>query len=358
MSTHRLTARQFVASPIDEVFAFFSEPRNLARITPSSMGLRFLTSDFEMREGLEVDYRLTPLFGIPVTWETRIDRFAPPFSFRDVQVSGPFRRWIHTHTFREADGGTWVEDEIEYQLPFGPLGELGHWLVKGELLRIFQHRAQTIRTVFATPRANETPLNVAVAGGTGFVGGGIAQELFERGHRVVVLSRQGGEGRGPLPDAVEMRPADATSDDTNALATSLEGMDALVIALAFQNSPIEAPRKGQTFEAVDAAGTEHLVAAAAVAGVKRLVYLSGAGAAPDAKRHWFRAKWRAETAVRNSGISFTIIRPTWVFGPRDVSLNRFIGFARRLLLVPMTTSARRAWRRCSSTTLHAWPPTH
>jgi NADH dehydrogenase len=87
---------------------------------------------------------------------------------------------------------------------------------------------------------------------------------------------------------------------------------------------------------VDAGGTERLVAAAIAAGVRRLLYVSGAGAAPDAKRHWFRAKWRAETAVRESGIPFTIIRPTWIYGPRDVALNRFVGFARRLRMVPMT----------------------
>ena len=87
---------------------------------------------------------------------------------------------------------------------------------------------------------------------------------------------------------------------------------------------------------VDAAGTERLVAAAQLAGVKHLVYLSGAGAAPDARRHWFRAKLRAEEAIRGSGLGWTIIRPTWIYGPRDISLNRFIGFARQFQAVPMT----------------------
>ena len=91
---------------------------------------------------------------------------------------------------------------------------------------------------------------------------------------------------------------------------------------------------------VDAGGTERLVAAAGEAGVGHVVYLSGAGAAPDAERHWFRAKWRAEEAVRGAGIGWTIIRPTWIFGPRDVSLNRFVGFARQLQLVPMTNLGR------------------
>ena len=70
----------------------------------------------------------------------------------------------------------------------------------------------------------------------------------------------------------------------------------------------------------------------------QILYLSGAGAAADAGRHWFRAKWRAEEAVRGSGVTWTILRPTWIYGPRDVSLNRFIGFARQLQVVPMTNS--------------------
>src|SRR3989304_3196916 len=91
---------------------------------------------------------------------------------------------------------------------------------------------------------------------------------------------------------------------------------------------------------VDAAGTERLVAAAREGGVRRVVNVSGAGAAPDAKRVWFRAKWRAEEAVRGSGIAHTIIRPTWIYGPRDVALNRFLAFARTLSFVPLTNRGR------------------
>ena len=81
----------------------------------------------------------------------------------------------------------------------------------------------------------------------------------------------------------------------------MAGVDTVVGAQQFPNSPIENPGRGYTFEEVDAEGTEALVAAAKQAGVTRYVYLSGAGADPDAERHWFRAKARAETAVRDSG---------------------------------------------------------
>jgi uncharacterized protein YbjT (DUF2867 family) len=183
---------------------------------------------------------------------------------------------------------------------------------------------------------------VAVAGGTGFVGGAIARELASRGNRVVVLSHRppkAPQGVTALAKyAYELRTADATRPED--LAAALSGVETLVISLAFRNSPVEAPRRGQTFEKVDAAGTEGLVAAAKSAGVKRLLYISGAGAAADAPRHWFRAKWRAEEAVRGSGIAYTIFRPSWIYGPGDHSLNRFLGFARWLPFIPQIGNGR------------------
>ncbi len=335
MSVHRLTHTQSVPRPLAEVFPFFARPGNLARITPPDLGFELRSSDLDMRTGLEIEYRVRPLFGIPVAWRTRIEQFDPPHRFADIQIEGPYRRWEHTHTFEEIDGGTVIRDDLVYELPLGQLGDVVHGsLVRPRLEAIFRHRARVVDAVFAAVADDHELMTVAIAGGTGFVGGGIAAELHARGHRVVVLSHRGEDARGPLPDDVELRRADVT--DEAELTDALAGADALVIALAFPNSPIEAPRRGRTFQAVDAEGTERLVVAARAAGVHRIAYISGAGAAPDADRQWFRAKWRAEESVRASGATWTIIRPTWIYGPRDVSLNRFVGFARRLPVVPMT----------------------
>jgi NADH dehydrogenase len=339
MTTHHLHASQVINRPVDEVFAFFARPENLGRITPPAMGFEQLSTDLAMRAGLEIDHRIRPLPGIPMRWRSRIETYDPPRSFSDVQVRGPYRSWVHQHRFTPVDGGTLIEDHVAYEMPLGPLGELAHRLtVRAQLLDIFRHRARTIEAIFAPPPTGSGTRTVGVAGGTGFVGGAIAAELRRRGDRVVVLTHRGEQARGPLPDDVELRSVDVTTGD--GLPGALEGLDALVIALAFRNSPIEAPRRGQTFMGVDAEGTERLAAAAAAAGVQRVVYVSGAGAAPDARRHWFRAKWRAETAIRASGVPFTIIRPTWIYGPRDISLNRFLGFARLLQAVPMTNLGR------------------
>ncbi len=188
---------------------------------------------------------------------------------------------------------------------------------------------------------------IAVAGGTGFVGGAIARELARRGHRVIILSHRDQppanasadvSAANASADAVEYRRADVTQPGSLALA--LAGVDALVISLAFPNSPIEAPRRGRTFEEVDAAGTEALAKAAVAAGVGRLVYISGAGAAQDAPRHWFRAKWRAEQAIRASGIPYTIFRPSWIYGRGDRSLNRFLGMGKWLPFIPQIGNGR------------------
>lgn len=176
---------------------------------------------------------------------------------------------------------------------------------------------------------------ILVAGGTGFVGAGIVRELVRRGKKVAVLSRQPGPERFPGLD-VEFRTGDVRQPET--LAAAMQGIEAVVGTQQFPNSPIEDPGKGYTFEKVDAEGTENLIRAAKAAGVGRYVYLSGAGASLEG-RHWFRAKWRAETAVRESGLTYTILRPSWVYGPEDRSLNRFVKVSRFLPFVPLIGNA-------------------
>jgi len=175
---------------------------------------------------------------------------------------------------------------------------------------------------------------VLIAGGTGFVGAGIVRELARRGKQVAVLTRDARRAQGRFPGLdVECREGDVR--DSASLRPAVQGADVVIGCVQFPNSPIENKRRGYTFEEIDAAGTERLVAAAKDGGVKRFVYLSGAGAAPDARYHWFRAKWRAETAVRGSGIPYVIFRPSWVFGPEDAALNRFLRMARFLPFVPI-----------------------
>ncbi len=132
---------QLVPLGIDEAFAFFADAANLEAITPPWLRFRILSAQpLAVREGALIDYRLT-LHRIGVTWRTRIERWEPPRRFVDVQLSGPFARWEHTHTFREHPGGTLIGDRVDYRMPFGVLGAAAHRLVIGrDLQRIFDYR--------------------------------------------------------------------------------------------------------------------------------------------------------------------------------------------------------------------------
>lgn len=179
---------------------------------------------------------------------------------------------------------------------------------------------------------------VVVAGGTGFIGSHIVRLLAGEGHRVIVLSRNPERARGKLPPGVEIRTGDTT--DAATLGPALEGAEVVVSAVQFPNHPVENPRRGYTYIRVDGEGTVRLVEAARRAGAQRFVYLSGAGTREGQTRPWFIAKLMAEMAIRESGIPYTIFRPSWVYGPEDRSLNKFATFARLLPFVPVIGSGK------------------
>jgi NADH dehydrogenase len=174
---------------------------------------------------------------------------------------------------------------------------------------------------------------ILVSGGTGIVGSAIVAELRKQGQGVAVLGRDAGKIERAFGGAVEARPGDVTRPES--LLAAMSGIDTVINAVQFPTSPIEVPRRGWTFEKVDFQGTVNQVDAAKAAGVKRFVYVSGVGAALDSPKHWFRYKAMAEEHLRESGLEWTIVRPSWVYGPRDHSLNRLLGFTRFLPFLPM-----------------------
>lgn len=145
MSGHRLERVQIFPRPLDEVFPFFADARNLERITPGFLRFRIVSGlPLEIVPGTLIDYRLR-LFGIPFDWRTRIETFEPGVGFTDVQVRGPYRRWHHEHRFWAVDGGTLMRDRVDYALPLGWVGRPAHALfVRASLERIFDHRRRVM----------------------------------------------------------------------------------------------------------------------------------------------------------------------------------------------------------------------
>ena len=150
MAIHRLTARQVVPVPLEEAWAFFSNPRNLPLITPPWLDLR-LTSEppAEMYPGLIITYTVRPLLGIPLPWATEITHVEDRVRFVDDQRVGPYALWHHQHDFREVEDGTEVRDTVHYAVPFGPLGDVVALLaVRPRLHAIFAYRRAVLREHF------------------------------------------------------------------------------------------------------------------------------------------------------------------------------------------------------------------
>jgi ligand-binding SRPBCC domain-containing protein len=147
--THVVRASMTLERDRDEVFAFFAAAENLERITPSSLRFEIVTPrPIEIRQGALIEYRLK-LLGIPFRWLTEITVWDPPHEFVDEQLKGPYRLWRHRHTFREVEGGTEIEDVVQYSLPFPPLGDLALPLIRRELRRIFAHRQEAVARLLA-----------------------------------------------------------------------------------------------------------------------------------------------------------------------------------------------------------------
>lgn len=149
MTTQYLLERvQVVPRSLSDVFAFYADPDNLARITPPWLGFRILTPKTAMRAGLQIEYRIHPL-GVPQRWVSEITVWEPPRRFVDEQRRGPYRRWHHLHEFRATAGGTEIRDRVTYELPLGPLGRLAHGLVvRRQLESIFAFRERAVRDLF------------------------------------------------------------------------------------------------------------------------------------------------------------------------------------------------------------------
>ena len=130
--------------PLDEVFAFFADASNLGVLTPPWLKFSVVTpAPIEMRPGTLIDYRLR-FRGVPLRWRSEITDWNPPHRFADVQVKGPYRQWIHEHSFVVQDGGTLAGDRVEYAVWGGAL------VIRRDVERIFDYRRQMLTAMFGS----------------------------------------------------------------------------------------------------------------------------------------------------------------------------------------------------------------
>lgn len=148
---HQLYREQQLNCTIDEAWKFFSSANNLSKITPKEMNfiVRTKLSDDAIYEGMIINYYVSPLLNIKMSWQTKIIEVNNRKSFTDFQEKGPYKLWNHHHEFIENENGVLMKDTVDYELPLGFLGEIAHiLLVKKKLKHIFDYRTQVLDKMF------------------------------------------------------------------------------------------------------------------------------------------------------------------------------------------------------------------
>ncbi|MFD2890493.1 cell division inhibitor [Flavobacterium chuncheonense] len=150
MKVYTKYSTQKLPISLEKAWDFLSDPKNLKTITPDYMGFEIISgANKKMHPGQIIQYKVTPVLNIPCTWITEITHVIENQFFVDEQRFGPYAFWHHKHFLKEIPGGIEMEDQIDYKLPLGILGQLVHpILVKPKLDEIFNYRSNKLIELF------------------------------------------------------------------------------------------------------------------------------------------------------------------------------------------------------------------
>ena len=193
------TRRTRIRCSASEAFHWHVRPGAFQRLTPPWERVRVLAQRGGIENGAEATLE-TAAGPFMLRWVARHQDFIEGVQFRDVQVSGPFARWEHTHRFNpDGSDAFWMEDRIDYALPFGRLGYvLARGTVAAKLARIFRYRHDVLVHDLAVHQTfRGEPMNILVSGASGLVGSALVPFLTAGGHTVVKLTRQSEPDAGP-----------------------------------------------------------------------------------------------------------------------------------------------------------------
>ena len=138
---------------LEEAWEFFSNPANLAAITPGNMGFNIISKHHggKMYPGQVIEYKVSPVLNVPLYWMTEITHVEDRKYFVDEQRFGPYALWHHQHHFKTIDGGVRMTDILNYAIPYGPFGRLANQvLVKKQIGKIFDFRTKEINRLFGS----------------------------------------------------------------------------------------------------------------------------------------------------------------------------------------------------------------
>lgn len=151
MAVYSIKAVQKIPGSLQDVWAFFSKPDNLKDITPPQLRFNVISKHHSnsVYAGQIIEYKVSPLLGIPLYWMTEITHVKDSVYFVDEQRYGPYSMWHHQHHFKSIEGGVEMTDIVHYKIPFWFLGDIANALfVRKQLKTIFSFRYKKTAEVF------------------------------------------------------------------------------------------------------------------------------------------------------------------------------------------------------------------
>jgi ligand-binding SRPBCC domain-containing protein len=151
MGFYQLEFKQDIQAPLDVIWDFISDPKNLQKITPEYMNFRIESKNLstEMHPGMIIKYKVNPLPFFSTNWLTEITHVVPNKFFVDEQRMGPYKLWHHQHHIEPSEKGTLMTDIVSYIPPFGILGDLANAIfIQKQLLSIFEYRKKAMISIF------------------------------------------------------------------------------------------------------------------------------------------------------------------------------------------------------------------
>ena len=151
MSVHSIKTVQKIPCSLTTAWDFFSDPANLAKITPGNLNFKVISKYHgnKIYPGQIIEYTVKPILKIPLHWMTEITHVEKEKYFIDEQRKGPYNLWYHQHHFKTIEGGIEMTDIVHYKIPFGFIGEFANSIfVKSQLRKIFEYRFQKVEEVF------------------------------------------------------------------------------------------------------------------------------------------------------------------------------------------------------------------
>jgi len=215
-----------------ELFEYHSNPGALNRLIPPWERISIESRSDSLAVGSEVVIS-NSLCGVPVKWRAKHTRLDAPESFQDIQLSGPFKSWVHDHIFEsDGSGNSLLTDRVEFETKFGWIGQIGLPIVTSKLAAMFAFRHRTTQAdltlqSFLRRFTGDRILRIGVTGSSGMIGQRLVDLISVLGHKAVRILRPSSQDRvQDFPNssvAVVWYPGTGFSD-----TESMQGLDAVV----------------------------------------------------------------------------------------------------------------------------------